>query len=180
MFGIIGVCAWALLKDRIWIGIGVSTVLTAVMIVGVANAGHIYENADRTVFMFTGKIEMGNSREILHATDKSKLYMESPGGDAWEALQIGYIIKAKELDVSTYEGKPCDSACAFAAIMGKTIKGKYGFHAPYAKGHNPTEMETQFVYDMFRKYMKSTGKLTDAQIEKILSTPSSDLMYITW
>ena len=156
-------------------------VMMITMTMNDAISGEFYKNDNNSrEGMFNGMIQMGDAMKLYHAHDNSLVYLSSPGGNAWEGLTMGYIIKGKNLHVSTYEGQKCESACASAALMGKTIHGVYGFHAPYPVGYTPSEQELKYIRNIFVRYMQSTGKLTDTQIDKIMNTSSNELIYFTW
>lgn len=116
------------------LGIAVLLVFTLVA-VSKANAASVTQDGE--MIYVKGPIEAGDAdriKRMANATDLKDITLESDGGVATEGYRIGYTIGALDMNVYVAEGTACFSACAVAALGGKTktIKGLLGFHVAWS------------------------------------------------
>jgi len=83
-----------------------------------------------------GEIRVGDSqklRELIKARNAfpHHIFVESPGGDALESMQIGRLVRRSL--VPTYPSLPCNSGCALIVVASvkHDSEGKIGIHRPY-------------------------------------------------
>lgn len=89
----------------------------------------------------TGEIKFGDSEKLLKSIDHidkqdcgiPNISFNSEGGDLNEAINLGKIIRFKELSTYVFKTDVCFSACvlSYAGGVGKIGDGKIGVHRPY-------------------------------------------------
>jgi len=98
--------------------------------------------------LFSGEIEKGDaehlSREITKVSDKgnekikfraAEILFDSPGGDLYEAMKIGKIIRDHLMATMVTRDSSCSSACVIAYLGGvaRMPAGPIGIHSFYSK-----------------------------------------------
>jgi hypothetical protein len=162
-------------------------------------------NAWESCFIyFDGTITKGSAnkfKEVLEYSEGPSVYLNSPGGDLQEALEIGRLIRkaGKQTDigsltgVDTFEGtiwdgsnRPmeapkngkCESACAYAFMGGQERRldsGKLGLHRFYSTERGLTSDAAQFISGLLVEYMVEMG--VDARLFLAASKEGADGMY---
>ena len=162
-------------------------------------------NAWESCFIyFDGTITKGSAnkfKEVLEYSEGPSVYLNSPGGDLQEALEIGRLIRTagKQTDlgslagVDTFEGttwdgsnRPmefpkkgkCESACAYAYMGGEERRlgsGKLGLHRFYSTERGLTSDEAQFLSGLLVEYMVEMG--VDARLFLAASREGAEGMY---
>lgn len=77
------------------------------------------------------------------------VYLNSPGGDAYAAMDIGRLIRAGFMRTEVKRGDTCVSACVFifAAGVKRSLWGRLGIHRPYS-----TDTGYKTLQDADRQY----------------------------
>lgn len=145
---------------------------------------HCIGNAFEACFMIIdGPIEAGLAERVraeLAIFEGPTVYLNSPGGNLGEAVEIGRLIREAGRDTAIgatdtipkndlcdveclfpYGGFPgagvCESACAYA-FLGGVVRhmdkdDRLGFHRFYAPGRDVTEAQTQIIAGQLISYM---------------------------
>lgn len=105
-----------------------------------AHSAVSYDSATKTMTV-TGPndIEQANLvTEVVESVEVDTAVISGPGGIAYVGMYLGAIFHGFGIDVVIPEGRTCVSACAFAALGGKTITLEDGaqlwFHQFYTPG----------------------------------------------
>lgn len=98
----------------------------------------LYDDIDKSLHL-TGGTDMQQviaAHSALTTREVDVVYMSGPGGELRAGLKLGAVLSRHNIHVVVSSGTRCMSACAFAALGGKTmtIRGELGFHSPYLMG----------------------------------------------
>jgi hypothetical protein len=153
--------------------------------------------------LIRGKIEKGNLKKVREFSYiqfyPKRFYLDSPGGDVDEALEIGRFFK--QFLTTTIAPSPnpatgnyelmgrravCLSACAFAWFGGIQRMGDVGLHRPYFTDEEYKRMppdQASVVYnamlDRVKAYMNEM-EVPRSITEKMLSTSSGNVFMVSW
>lgn len=109
------------------------------------------------------------------------VFMESPGGSAYAGLEIGKVIRERQLMTWVESGKTCASACAIAWLGGEPrVMGKaavIGFHA-ISVTRRGERVESGFGNAMYGAYLAKLG-LSDKAIMYLTDAAPSDMNWLT-
>ncbi|NPD16737.1 hypothetical protein HOY34_16215 [Xinfangfangia sp. D13-10-4-6] len=132
----------------------------------------------------------------------SRICLDSPGGALAEAVKIATIVHGK-YGTAIPDGASCESACSVIFMSGAVHvdsdprgavsdrvlhpRGRLGFHAPALSvpGRRYSEAEVNRAFDLaigsVGQLLGISGQinLPETLLAKMLSTPSSDMYYIT-
>jgi hypothetical protein len=123
----------------------IKKLLTAlVLCVGLAlpASAAVTYNKDTKSLSITGTTTMNQVTKVWEAFTQNEIntvFMSGPGGGYYAGLSLGRLLKQKDVRIIIPSGSYCASACAFAALGGKTvfIDGELWFHAPYSRVVDP-------------------------------------------
>jgi hypothetical protein len=126
-------------------------ILAALMITTPAHAMEFVSISD-AVMVGHGPMILDDYKRLVEKVreypNTRALYLDSSGGYSRSGFLLGEVIRRLNLNVIIHEDDACWSACAWAAIGGKTvtIKGRLGFHRSYVK---PTkQLSTEEIDDL--------------------------------
>lgn len=117
-------------------------------------------NRDGTVFcMFSGSITKADVQKLSDNLKSgcTSLSIDSPGGDVDAALDMGRLIRRKQIDVQTIaDSGRCASACVFlfAAGVSRLAYGPVEIHRPYMTGSDVSLEDTQEKYRKLERKIK--------------------------
>ncbi|WP_462379556.1 COG3904 family protein [Pseudomonas sp. Marseille-QA0892] len=90
---------------------------------------------------FTGSISGDDYEQLseemalkdLSNTSFKVAVLNSTGGEVYEAMKIGRLLRRERFDTTVPQGGACQSACVYllAAGIGKAVYGLVGIHRPY-------------------------------------------------
>jgi hypothetical protein len=79
------------------------------------------------------------------------VYLSSPGGDVYAAMDIGRQIRVRSMETKVAKGDSCVSACVFVFVAGVSrhlhFGGQLGIHRPYSTGTgytSPQDADRQY------------------------------------
>jgi len=144
------------------------------------------ERAPNSLFL-TGEIQSGDSfelRKALREHDIKIVVMGSAGGNLYEGLQMGAILRDKEVSTFVPKSLNCESSCANMFFGGAKRKadGKLGVHQFYSRDGErsvalgETEASTQYTMADVIGIMNELGT-PPFVYEKMLGTP--DIYYFS-
>ncbi len=110
------------------------------------------------------------------------LFLDSPGGSVFPALELGAALHDRGLATVVPEGAECASSCAYVFIAGKqrVLRGRLGVHqfsSPDGDAVVP-ESETQGVIGEIVSYLRDFNTPV-IFILRMLDTPNDDMHWFT-
>lgn len=160
---------------------------------------HCIGNAWESCYVFfDGVISDGLADEFEKILEHEgpNVFLNSPGGDLQEAIEIGRLIRksGKRTNVGsidgiktrTFDNKPdefpkngvCESACAYMFVGGEQRSlesGKLGFHRFYSTGRGIDSDEAQIISGILVAYLVEMG--VDARLFLAASKEGAEGMY---
>ena len=147
--------------------------------------------------VMSGEIQRGDYERLQSFIRKdfdrfrsSVLVLTSPGGDLFEAIKIGNIVKASYSHVSVYESVGvCASAC-FLIYVASVSRGatlpSIGIHRPYFDPHYfsklsiaQAEVRHKELTRKIREYLEER-EVPQYLIEKMFSLSSDEVYWLTY
>lgn len=140
-----------------------------------------------------GRIESGDADKFIRQINRmidndhlplSMVYLNSPGGNLYDAMRIGRIIRQLEIGTIVGFGQACHSSCALILLSGRSriVSGEIGFHRPFltgrAEGQMPYREEILEIYEEMEDYMRDMGA-SGALIDIAISTPPEQMYVIS-
>lgn len=146
------------------------------------------EAGDITFLMLKGEIKKGDLAATKQAIRRygypSAIVLNSPGGDAVEAMQLGRFFREHLLSVNTFN--ECASACfiAWAGGYERETGSDLGIHRPYFEKQYFSELplgEAKKKYAMMertvREYLTEMD-IPEALTNRMMSIESNDVQYL--
>jgi ATP-dependent protease ClpP protease subunit len=134
----------------------------------------------------SGPLIKGDSEKFIKFMELNtfiqSVFISSPGGSVYEALQIGRYVRENLL--VTVQAGPCNSACAFIAVSGaRRYFTSLGVHRPtLSEGEYEDATQARIAYrhivrdvELFLKEMDTPSSI----IEKMLSTGPNQILQLT-
>lgn len=111
------------------------------------------------------------------------VYMNSMGGDAYAAVELGKELRRRQAMVIVEEKEYCVSACVLVLLGGveKVASGYVGLHRPYAIAPALTVEEAQKTYSDIYQYLKSYFVEMNAPLrllDSMYAVSSTDIRWI--
>ena len=140
-----------------------------------------------------GKIESGDADKFIQQINRMidndylpfvRVYLNSPGGNLYDAMRIGRIIRQLEIGTIVGFDQACHSSCALILLSGRSriVVGEIGFHRPFltgrAEGQIPHRGEISEIYEEMENYMRAMGA-SGALIDIAISTPPEQMYVIS-
>lgn len=142
------------------------------------NPNFIITRVNEDTAKFKGDFSEGSgliSVMALTSQPIKNLIIQSNGGLMTEAIMLGKLIKAANMNVIVEENTMCVSACAFAVMTSKNIElhGKLVFHTPYY----PAVSSEMTLYELSRSSSLMTLELSHWFIENGFSLKLLKIIY---
>ncbi len=114
------------------------------------------------------------------------LFLSSPGGDVYSAIEIGKIARKNEMVIIIHKESQCDSACVFILAGGvrRLVFGKIGIHRPYFPeldvdlSFEEIRKKREISISRIKKYLSEVDVSQDL-IDAMLSIPPEKILYLT-
>jgi ATP-dependent protease ClpP protease subunit len=135
------------------------------------------------VITVQGEINEGDGdvfSNVLQGYQRGVVVFSSPGGNLFAGLQIGQIIRTRQLVTAVSSGTYCASACALAWLGGvhrfMQASGLVGFHAAYNVDPDGSKTESGVGNALVGAYLDRLG-LSD---QAIIYIEQADPDSVTW
>jgi hypothetical protein len=173
-------------------------------VAGVADLGceHVAGDAMCLTILYSGTVEPGDSTKFEDVMERvatylaselgkdvlvGKVHFDSPGGDVFEAMRIGHVIRKHLMATQVTKDAKCYSACVLAYLGGvmRLPVGPMGIHSFYSKdviGTTEFENASQRYNEVsdqieaYLRYMRVPVSLLDA----MKTTPHYNLKVLTF
>lgn len=140
-------------------------------------------NKDLTII---GSLAPGDAdifQEVLLRSKGSILIVDSPGGDVYEALRIGRLVRSRGLMVYVAEGANCHSSCVLLLAGGtkRAVFGSVGIHRPYFSVVDPdTDIKSAYrqMVDDIRMYLIEMN-VPETLADTMMSVPPEETRLLT-
>ena len=82
---------------------------------------------------FSNKLKKAEEINYQKGENSVSVLLNSPGGDLYESILIGRLIRSKNMQTMVHKSHSCSSACViiFASGVFRVAGGKIGIHRPY-------------------------------------------------
>jgi hypothetical protein len=161
-------------------------------------------NKNNSYLLLSGEIQKGDAEKLANVLVLShpfgtQLYLDSPGGDVEESLQIAALVKALHVNTVVAGGGTCASACFFIFLAGdshvapgtgdgRLVRSSFGYlglHRPHLKlgpakegGSKDAEARQHDVMQKISTYLRNED-VPQRLIDLMMSRSSNEIYWMT-
>lgn len=151
-------------------------------------------------FYMDGPIEKGDAEWLENRIKKMKgsvdglsarigvIDIDSPGGDVYEAMRLGRIMRENRIQAIVSQQSVCYSACVLvlAGAVGRFTVGEVGVHSFYNPGVGEGGFDYQDEERRFREVSEGIGSYLDEMrvsrrlLDEMMNAPASTINILGW